>query len=332
MARGGGSLEDLWGFNDEAVVRAVAGSLIPLISAVGHETDWTLIDHAADLRAPTPTGAAELAVPVHAELTEMLDRLRRRQANAALREIDRAQQALRNLVRLMPSSAADLLATPRQRFDRADGQLPSTVRALHDRTGLVLARLGQRLRAQSPQARMARAEQRLIAAGNQFRWAGAVAAERRRSRVATLSDRLAAGFAGQVRLAIAAQDTQRGRLHNVAGRLHRARGAAVSRESARIAGLGQLLASLSYRSVLARGYAIVHAEDGATLRSVSAVTEAGRVVIELVDGRVAAQIGTGPVDPASRSGFAGRNRGFGERPRASRPNRDEGAQPTLFDP
>jgi exodeoxyribonuclease VII large subunit len=78
VARGGGSIEDLWGFNEEIVARAAAESLIPLVSAVGHETDWTLIDYAADVRAPTPTGAAEMVVPVKADLVLTVDDLARR--------------------------------------------------------------------------------------------------------------------------------------------------------------------------------------------------------------------------------------------------------------
>src|SRR3712207_7572364 len=84
VARGGGSIEDLWGFNEEIVVRAAAGSAIPLVSAVGHETDWTLIDHAADMRAPTPTGAAEMVVPVRIELMAAVNDLSRRHVESVL--------------------------------------------------------------------------------------------------------------------------------------------------------------------------------------------------------------------------------------------------------
>ena len=94
VARGGGSIEDLWAFNEEEVVRAAAESPIPLISAVGHETDTTLIDFAADLRAPTPTAAAELAVPVRADLLAQLSELAHRAQNCLARRAERVARAL----------------------------------------------------------------------------------------------------------------------------------------------------------------------------------------------------------------------------------------------
>jgi exodeoxyribonuclease VII large subunit len=128
VARGGGSLEDLWAFNEEVVVRAAAESVIPLISAVGHETDTTLIDYASDLRAPTPTAAAELAVPVRADLIDEVDSLALRQRRAVNRFITDRRDRLTGLVRGLPR-LKDLLSLPQQMFDDLSERLPRALRA-----------------------------------------------------------------------------------------------------------------------------------------------------------------------------------------------------------
>ena len=128
VARGGGSLEDLWPFNEENVVRAAAASAIPLISAIGHETDTTLIDYAADVRAPTPTAAAEIAVPVRAELHARVIELGGRMIGAMARGQEARRTELRGLARGLPSDPRRLLEGATQRLDGASERLLAALR------------------------------------------------------------------------------------------------------------------------------------------------------------------------------------------------------------
>lgn len=145
VARGGGSLEDLMAFNEEIVVRAAAASRIPLISAIGHETDVTLIDHVADVRAPTPTGAAEMAVPVRVDLISRVLGLSERLERGIHRGLFDRTDRLRNLSRGLPD--LDRLLEPLvQRLDDRSERLSRAAGVLVDRGGLSLSRLTDRLR------------------------------------------------------------------------------------------------------------------------------------------------------------------------------------------
>ena len=160
VARGGGSIEDLWGFNEEAVVRAVAASGIPIISAVGHETDTTLVDYASDMRAPTPTAAAEAAVPVRAELIGYVDDLGSRQRQATRRVASSARDRFRAAAAGLPRPG-DLVATHRQRLDHAASNLLTGLRhSVQDRR-LALSRVEPRLTPQLLGRRQVEAGERL---------------------------------------------------------------------------------------------------------------------------------------------------------------------------
>ena len=162
VARGGGSIEDLWAFNEEEVVRAAAASPIPLISAVGHETDTTLIDFASDRRAPTPTAAAELAVPVRAELAGLLGELGHRMTACATRICSRSGERLETASSRWPE-AANLFTPFAQRLDDFGDRLPRALmqRTAHARADLAAA--APRLQARLVEERITRARERLAA-------------------------------------------------------------------------------------------------------------------------------------------------------------------------
>jgi len=164
VARGGGSIEDLWCFNEEIVVRAIAASPIPVISAVGHETDTTLADYAADRRAPTPTAAAEIAVPVRRELAATLDELALRQRKCALRPVELGRERLEARVARLPKPEA-LAAQAAQKLDDLAERLR---RGLADRASKARERLqddAARLSVPLLRARIGRAQDRLDAVG-----------------------------------------------------------------------------------------------------------------------------------------------------------------------
>jgi exodeoxyribonuclease VII large subunit len=261
VARGGGSLEDLWCFNEEIVVRATAESRIPLISAVGHETDTTLIDYAADLRAPTPSAAAEKAVPMRSELLgEVLNKQRRMIAAESRRREERRIRlvsAARGLGR--PEDALGALA---QRLDRAGDRLVAALRTRSDAAGRRFAGLAGRF---GPRA---------LALGFARREAALAGLEKRMTR-----ERLFRLIA-EHRRALARDGD---RLQSASARI-------LVRPLQRLEAASGLLRSLSYRSVLDRGFSLVRNPDGKLARRAADLSAAGAVSLIFADGERAARL------------------------------------------
>ena len=269
VARGGGSVEDLWGFNEEVVVRAAAASDIPLISAVGHETDTTLIDYVSDLRAPTPTAAAERAVPVRLDLLAWAGEQGSRLLQAITGQVAARQQRLRDLARALPKSNT-LLDGPRQRLDGLSDRLSATLRTgvqtrrlqLSQATGVLrpgILRRGVDQDRQRYQATLARLN---ISALQRD-----VAQKRRDFRQITKRMTDAGGR----------------QMHDL-------------RET--LAGYERLRKTLGYKATLGRGYAVVRG-DGAVVTNQTDAKAARTLEIEFADGRVDVGGNTAPARPTA---------------------------------
>ncbi len=266
VARGGGSLEDLWAFNEEIVVRAAAASEIPLIAAIGHETDTTLIDLAADRRAPTPTAAAEMAVPVRAELAEAITTLTQRLTGGLRRDLGNRRERLQGLARGLPEPRR-LLETAMQRLDERSERLAGAIKTdLSRRLAEVEAFSG---RLPHPRQQVALAEERLAA----------------------LSQRLQRG--GGLRLDRAQQAYDR---LDAARRLQAAVGQGLRERSKTLDSLARLLESVSHRSVQERGYALVMSEGELATRAAQ-IAPGAALTLRFLDGEVAARAEGTPPEP-----------------------------------
>jgi exodeoxyribonuclease VII large subunit len=287
VARGGGSLEDLWSFNEEIVVRAAAESMIPLISAVGHETDITLIDFAADKRAPTPTAAAEMAVPVRSELFAEVESLARRTMVCWQRGQESRRNELRAAARALPS-LSELLAIPRQRLDHLGAALPRGLQANTHAHHRRFSKASAGLTLKVLHGQVAQANHRLSVSSERIRLSARALLRHRRERFAGLEVRLKASKLSNAQAQRNAIARDRERAQRLAERARRALLTTLQRLDARVAHSGQLLSALSYRGVLARGFALVRDEQGHAVHAAAAIGPSARLSIEFADGRVCA--------------------------------------------
>ncbi len=280
VARGGGSLEDLMAFNAEPVVRAVAACRLPVISAVGHETDTTLIDFAADRRAPTPTAAAEMATPVAAELRARLSDTEARLSRSMEQSIERARDRVRGLDRALGDPDM-LLATKSQRLDLAlvAGDRAMDAGLAQRKSGLDL--LGERLL--SPERLMTSAATRLNELDSRSMDALMRRLTRLQAKLSSMAERLPAPAeqlaAAMSRLDLAAQKIDA----SVDGSLMRAQ--------TRLGQASRLLDASSFQKVLDRGFALITGPDAQVMRSAGQYSTGTKITVRLRDGQRQAVLG-----------------------------------------
>lgn len=296
VARGGGSLEDLWGFNEEIVVRAAAESAIPLISAVGHETDTTLIDFASDRRAPTPTAAAEMAVPVRAELMARLNEAAARMARAARGRLEVQGQRLRDLGRGLGRPEA-LVAPRRQRFDLVADRLGPALRMVtarkRERFAPLAALISPRLLRRFLAAEGARIDQ----LSGRLRPAPGARLRRAQTELDTLGRRLEAAKSRMLTETTRRNAEGAARLATLAARLAAAPRTRIAALTDRLDRLDRMRLTLGYTETLRRGYAVVRGPEGALVTTAALAERAPRLEIEFADGRVEVAPADAPAAP-----------------------------------
>lgn len=278
VARGGGSVEDLWGFNEEIVARAAAASDIPLISAVGHETDTTLIDFVSDKRAPTPTAAAELAVPVRHELIAWLDGQDARMRQSLSQGLTRRGQRLRDMARALPR-ADNLLDTPRQRLDTDSLRLGPALIASVQKRKVRLADMSGSLRPSTLSRSLTIEARRLREISARLGPVLLRSVSAKREQLATRGrrlrpDALVQDHARKTKDLAAATR----RLSDVGQRN-------ITQWRGKIDALERLRLTLGYEATLERGFAVVRG-DGEIVTDCKAAKEAGTLEIQFADGRM----------------------------------------------
>ncbi|HFB2048024.1 MAG: exodeoxyribonuclease VII large subunit [Hyphomicrobiaceae bacterium] len=282
VARGGGSLEDLWSFNEECVVRAVAESKIPLISAVGHETDWTLIDLVADARAPTPTKAAEWAVPKFSDIAAQTENFAIRLKSTARRYITTAKINLRAAIRGL-MRPQDLIALPQQRFDSVEQRLTKSVINAVQAHNIGFMKVINKLNTSTILARIQNMQTRLFLLQHRNKDVYLRIININRNALVTIATRISAEF-------ICSRITQSNEyLVAVTTNLHRSFRQHITNKRTAIEQNNKLLVSLGYQSVLARGFAVVRSYGGQTIKTRHDITNDMFLQIEFYDGKIGAR-------------------------------------------